>query len=64
MAKIRKLHSGGNKKKGRNKIWCEFYRREKRRERNKIKKIIRHLRYFPGDRQSRKRLNELTIFCN
>lgn len=33
--------SGGLRKHGRNKIKCERYRREQRREKNKIRRILR-----------------------
>lgn len=62
MAKISGLRSGGNRKIGRNKAWCESYRRRHQRERNKIRKIRKHLKYFSGDKQSKKRLVELRVF--
>ncbi len=44
-------HKGGkkNRKWGRNKKFCERYRIEGRRERNKARKAIRHLKNHPLD---------------
>ena len=61
MIKIRKHGSGGNRKKGRNLAKCAWYKNTKRRERNKIRKIRKHFRKFPQDKQSAKRLVELKI---
>ena len=41
--------SGGSKKIGRNKKWCETYQMRGTREINKLKKIRRHLRRHPHD---------------
>ena len=38
-----------NRKHGRNRKFCERYRAENRRERNKRKKQIRHLKKHPND---------------
>ncbi len=51
---------GKNKKYGNNKVWCQVYRAQGTRERNKIRKIKRHLRRFTNDRQSNDRLRSLT----
>lgn len=38
-----------NRKHGRNKTFCEQYARENRREKNKRKTLIRHVKDFPND---------------
>jgi len=45
------LHKGGkkNRKHGRNKVWCAQYRMRGTRERNKIRKLKRHLKKYPND---------------
>lgn len=58
----RKKGKKGSKKYGRNKIKCERYSREKRREKNKIRKIRKHLRTHPRNKVAQKRLNELIAF--
>jgi hypothetical protein len=49
-----KHHKGGkkNRKHGRNKKWCERYRAENRRAKNKAKRLARHLKHHPNDRQA------------
>ena len=42
--------SSGNSKFGRNKIWCERYRNEGRREKNKLRKLLTRLNHHPNDR--------------
>lgn len=46
---------GGKKgrKIGRNKICCATYRAENRREKNRIRRIKRHVRKYPNDTQAR-----------
>ncbi len=39
-----------NRKYGRARVGCERYRREGRREKNKARKLKRHLKNQPGDR--------------
>lgn len=39
-----------NRKVGRNAAWCLAYRNSGRRERNKARRLRRHLSAFPGDR--------------
>lgn len=51
----------GNKKHGRNKIFCEQYRRIRRRERNKCKRVTRHLFAHPGDRVAYHCLNNMSV---
>jgi hypothetical protein len=38
-----------NRKVGRNAKWCERYRLSNRRERNKLKRLNKHLARHPGD---------------
>lgn len=38
-----------NRKYGRNKTWCEAYRKRGQREINKRKKMIKHNKRFPND---------------
>lgn len=45
-----KIKGGGARKYGRNKLCCDTYRREGRRERNKLIKLKKHLVRFPDDR--------------
>ena len=54
----RQAKSGGGKKIGRSKKWCESYRARGQREKNKRLKLERHLRRF-NDKQARKALNAL-----
>jgi len=54
--KTRKSHSG-NRKHGRNKIKCERYFREHRKEKNKIKKIAKHLKFHINDKKAQSYLN-------
>ena len=49
-----------NTKHNRNKVWCTGYALVNRRLRNKIRKIERHLKRLPGDKQSRRALGGLT----
>lgn len=57
----RKGHRGVRKY-GRNKVKSERYKQEKRREKNKVRKINRHLKFHVNDWASKKRVEELTIF--
>ena len=45
---------------GRNKRFCEKYRSEGRRIKNKIIKITRHLLKHPNDKESSKVLNKIS----
>jgi hypothetical protein len=38
-----------NRKYGRNKKQCEVYRNENKREKNKVKRLLRHLKKYPSD---------------
>ena len=49
MAKRQQEKVKGCRKGGRNRRWCEVYRKIGRREVNKVKKIRRHLKRFPND---------------
>lgn len=44
-----KLGSGGTKKHGRNKIKCQKYKNEHRREKNKIKKWRKMIKKLPDN---------------
>ena len=52
MADVQKKAKGGkkNRKYGRNARYCELYRVRHQRERNKVKRLLRHLKRFPKDR--------------
>jgi len=50
MAKRQKEKVKGCKKAGRNRAWCEAYRKSGTREKNKRKKIERRIKRFPNDR--------------
>ena len=52
-----KLGSGGTKKIGRNKIKCQAYKNEHRREKNKIRKWKKMIRHLP-DNNMRKELEK------
>lgn len=41
-----------SKKKGRNEVYCKFYRATNRREKNKLKRLEKHLVRFPDDRSA------------
>lgn len=45
-------HRGGkkNRKHGRNQKWCDRYRATGQREKNKAKRLIKHLKVHPSDR--------------
>lgn len=59
----RKNHSGGgNRKKGRNLASCASYKARHTREKNKVKKITKHLKKHPLDLESKKVLDQLKAF--
>ena len=62
MSYQRKKGSRGVRKYGRARTKCEQYRREHKREKNKIKKILRHLRKHPNDNRSRSHIKRLENF--
>ena len=39
----------GSRKKGRMKAWCLAYRNRQQRERNKARRLMRHMLRFPDD---------------
>ena len=43
------MAKNGNRKHGRNKVYCNRYRLEGRREKSKANKLARHLFYQPAD---------------
>ncbi len=45
-----------NRKHGRNKKWCEAYRRAGTRERNKRIKLKRRIKRFPNDKGAKRAL--------
>ena len=59
MLKRTKRGSGGRRKIGRMKAKCERYRLAHKREKNKIRKILKHLRKHPNNLQAKKRIEEL-----
>jgi len=46
--------TGGSRKIGRNKRFCEIYRNLGRRERNKALKLARHIKTHPKDKQAKR----------
>jgi hypothetical protein len=44
---------GNNRKKGRMLAWCQSYKNRQQRERNKARKLAKHLRREPNDAVSR-----------
>jgi len=51
-----KLGSGGTKKHGRNKIKCQQYKNEHRREKNKIRKWKKMIKKLSSDNMMRREL--------
>ena len=51
-----KTGSGGTKKHSRNKIKCQVYKNEHRREKNKIRKWLKIIKKLPPDNNMRKEL--------
>ena len=49
--KKRQQHGAGSRKIGNNKAFCEKYRREHRREKNKVRKLKRLYRKQPNNYQ-------------
>ena len=50
MAKRQTQKVKGCKKAGRNRKWCEAYRKAGTREKNKRRKLARRIKRFPNDR--------------
>ena len=44
--------SGGSRKVGRNGAMCKVYRDRNVRLRNKVRKVLRHIKRYPGDEQA------------
>jgi hypothetical protein len=56
----RKRQKGGNSRKiGRNLVKCARYRASHIREKNKIRKIKKHLKKYPNDLKSLRKLESL-----
>ena len=55
--------SGGKKhrKHSRSKLYCEFYKRTHRREKNKVRGIVKHLGRFPDDGCAKAALERLSL---
>lgn len=56
---VNKGKGGGAKKYGRNAAWCKAYRASARREKNKILRLVKHLKRFPQDGKAVYVLNNL-----
>ena len=54
-----KQKGGGSAKIGRNRIECERYRAQGRREKNKRRKLRKHIREYPGDLAAQKALEKI-----
>lgn len=50
---------GNSKKKGRMKAWCQAYAGRQQRERNKARRLIRHIKRYPWDAEARATLAAL-----
>lgn len=55
-AKQHQQSKKGGRKIGRNRVECERYRKQGRREKNKLRKLARHVRDFPNDEAARRAL--------
>ena len=63
MATKRKRQGGKtNRKLGRNEVKCKRYRAENRREKNKIRKIRKHLKRHINDRLAKRSLQKFIKF--
>lgn len=51
---------GGGRKIGRNKVECARYRAQGRREKNKVRRLARHIREYPQDEAARDALSRLS----
>jgi hypothetical protein len=58
--KITRRGGKKNRKHGNNKLFCEKYEREGRRLKNKIRRMIRHIKRFPDDFQAVNRLKAIS----
>lgn len=52
-----------SRKWGRNKRFCEHYRLSNRREHNKARRLLKHLRRFPADACAQTALEGLPMLC-
>ena len=59
MPVVQKAKSKGRKI-GRNARWCEAYRLQGKRMKNKIKKLRKHIKNFTEDKQAKAALKRLT----
>lgn len=50
MAEVSRKKGRKNRKHGRNSVFCKVYKLSHRRERNKAKRLNKHLSRHPGDR--------------
>lgn len=57
-----KAAGGKNKKQGRMKVWCKNYATRQQRERNKTRRLIRHLKVHGGDMVAEASLKALPKF--
>ena len=57
MGRHAKSHKG--RKIGRNRIKCERYKLTHKREKNKIRRILKHLKKHPNNLEAKKRVEEL-----
>ena len=51
--------SNKGRKIGRNKAWCEQYKREERREKSKAYRLLKHFRWQPNDDAANKAFDAL-----
>lgn len=56
-------HRSGKKgrKIGRNKVKCDLYRKQGRRERNKLRRLRRHVRRQPNDWEAKSAIETLRL---
>jgi hypothetical protein len=52
---------GGSRKIGRNKVKCEQYRREHRREKNKLRRLLKLYKHHPNDKQMANTIKRLSL---
>ena len=57
-----KAKSGGGRKIGRHAKWCASYRARKQREKNKLRRVRRHVRGHPGDKAATDKARYLSTF--
>lgn len=59
VTKGKKSKGKKGRKMGRNLVWCANYRNQQTREKNKARKIAKHLKIHPGDTDALKVLKTL-----